>query len=58
MANYYPPFSLRVSEELLSKIKAIANINKRSANKEIEFILECYVRDFEKEHGKIEIEES
>lgn len=57
MGNYFPPFSLRVSDELLAKIKAIANINKRSANKEIEFVLECYVKDFEKKHGKIEIEE-
>ena len=35
MANYYTPFSLRVSEELLAKIKHIASVNKRSANKEI-----------------------
>ena len=35
--NYYPPFSLRVSEDLLDKVKYIAENNKRSANKEIEF---------------------
>lgn len=37
--SYYPPFSLRISEDLLRKIKYIANTNKRSANKEIEFVL-------------------
>ncbi len=55
--NYYPPFSLRVSEELLEKIKYIASKNKRSANKEIEFVLEQYVEKFEKMNGEIETEE-
>lgn len=57
MANYYAPFSLRVSEELLDKIKYIAAQNKRSANKEIEFLLEQYVREYERQHGQIRIEE-
>ena len=53
--NYYSPFSLRISEELLDKIKFIAATNKRSANKEIEFILENAVKDFEKENGDISL---
>lgn len=52
--NYYTPFSLRISEELLTKIKFIAGQNKRSANKEIEFILEKFVDSYEKENGAIE----
>ena len=56
MANYYTPFSLRVSEELLVKIKVIAARNKRSANKEIEFALEEYVKAFEKRHEEIIID--
>ncbi len=52
--NYYPPFSLRISEEMLRKIKYIADINKRSTNKEIEFVLEQYINRFEKENGTIE----
>ena len=52
--NYYSPFSLRISEELLEKIKYIAEENKRSANKEIEYILELYVKKYEKENGKID----
>ena len=51
--NYYTPFSLRISETLLDKIKVIAKENKRSANKEMEFILEQYVARFEKECGTI-----
>ena len=56
MPNYFTPFSLRVSEELLSKVKVIAVRNKRSANKEMEYALEQYVRDFEQRHGEISID--
>ena len=55
MANYYTPFSLRVSEELLDKVKQLAATHKRSANKEIEFALEQYVAAYEKEHGSIRL---
>lgn len=55
MGNYYPPFSLRISEELIEKLKFIAKVNKRSANKEIEFIIEDYIKNYENAHGKIEI---
>ena len=50
MGKYYSPFSLRISEGLLKKVKYIANVNKRSANKEIEFILEEYVKNWEQDH--------
>ena len=53
--NYFSPFSLRISEELLEIIKFIASNNKRSANKEIEFILENAVKDYEKQNGEISI---
>lgn len=55
MANYYTPFSLRVSEELLDKVKQLAAAHKRSANKEIEFALEQYVSAYEQEHGSIRL---
>lgn len=57
MGNYYQPFPLRISEELIEKIKVIAKNHKRSANKEMEFILEDYVKDYENEYGEIETEE-
>ena len=56
MGNYYTPFSLRVTEELLAKIKVIAVRNKRSANKEMEYALERYVESFEARHGNIQID--
>lgn len=40
----------------MSKIKSIAKCNKRSANKELEFIIEDYVKEYENENGKIDIE--
>lgn len=44
--NYYTPFSLRISETLMEKIKRIAAQNKRSTNKEIEYALEQYAAQF------------
>ena len=44
MGNYYAPFSLRISETLITKLKIIAIENKRSTNKEMEYALEKYVR--------------
>ena len=39
MGNYYAPFSLRISETLITKMKIIAIENKRSTNKEMEYAL-------------------
>lgn len=52
--NYYQPFSLRIPEELLYKIKMIAKSNKRSSNKEMEYALQKYVERWEKENDPIE----
>lgn len=43
--NYFTPFSLRISEELLESIKEIAKKNYRSTNKEIEYALTEYVKN-------------
>ena len=51
--KYYQPFSLRISEEMHRKLKQIAATHKRSENKEIEYILEEYIRTFEAEHGPL-----
>ena len=42
-------FTMRINTELLNKIKAQAQANKRSAAKEIEFILEQWILDNSKE---------
>lgn len=51
--NYYAPFSVRVPEALLDKIKKLAKMNKRSANKQVEFILEKFVEEWEAENGPL-----
>lgn len=56
MASALPVFTLRVQEELLAKIRMIADKNKRSANKEIEFVLTRYVADYEKQNGPINLD--
>ncbi len=53
IGNYYSPFPLRVSEELLGKIKRIALLHKRSANREIEYVLESYVAQYEAQNGPL-----
>ena len=57
MGNYYPPFSLRIPEELIDKVKSIALENKRSTNKELEYIIQAYVDHWEKQNGKIYVQE-
>ncbi len=54
MGNYFSPFSLRIPEELLEKVKIIAQENKRSANKEIEYIIADYIRKYEETNGTID----
>lgn len=58
MGNYYPPFSLRVSEEIIAKMKAIGRAHRRSATKEMEVALEAYIAAYERDHGEIVLEEA
>ncbi len=46
-------FALRLDDEMRQKIRIIAEKNKRSINKEIEFALEKHIAAYEKEHGEI-----
>ena len=53
MASKLPHFAIRIPEELLFKIKYIAEYNARSANREIETLIRDHVSEFEKAHGQI-----
>lgn len=53
--NYYVPFSLRVPDDLLYKVKFIAKVHSRSANKEMEFILKQYIAQFERKFGPVDL---
>ena len=48
--------NIRVEEESWNKLRIIASNNKRSINKEIEFIIDERIREYEEKHGEIEID--
>lgn len=47
------PFSLRIPRDLLERLKRLARMHKRSANREAEEILEEYLDRWEKDHGSL-----
>ncbi len=49
-------FTLRLDDILFDKLKVIADKNKRSLNKQIEFLIEECINDFEEKNGPIKIE--
>lgn len=42
-ANQANPYPLRIDKELMNEVKALAEKDARSVNKEIEFILKAYI---------------
>lgn len=47
--------NVRVEEEAWEKLRIIASINKRSINKEIEYLIDQRIREYEEKDGEIEI---
>ena len=45
------PYPLRIDEELMEKLKYIANENSRSGNREIEFAIKKLVKEYEEENN-------
>lgn len=45
------------NESILIKLGIIAKMNHRTRNKEVEYALEKYVKEYEFENGIIELEE-
>lgn len=56
MSTQANPYPLRVDKNIMDKIKYIAKENGRSTNKEIEVSLKSIIFEYEKENGKIPIE--
>ena len=48
---------LRIKTSTYKKVKKIAKTNERSINKQIIFIIEQYIKDYEKVNGQIELKE-
>lgn len=53
MATNKRVFTLRLEEENFEKIKFIADKNKRSIAKQIEYLIEQHINEYETEHGAI-----
>ncbi|WAM32759.1 hypothetical protein [Caldicellulosiruptor naganoensis] len=54
-------FTLRLDEDNFLKIRYIAQQNKRSTANQIEFLIEQYIKEWEKTYGEIDtslVEES
>ena len=50
-------YTLRVEQKLLDQLGYIAEYEGRTKNKEIEQLIKKAIREFEAEHGKIELEQ-
>ena len=49
---------IRIDADTLQKFHYVSKYNDRSANKQILYLINQCIRDFEKEHGAIALEES
>lgn len=56
MATNKIPTMLRLPEKLHNQIKLLSNLEHRSMNMEIEYILSSYVAEYEKQNGTILID--
>lgn len=56
MPSNLPQFTIRISLNLLIKLRYIAEFHSRSANREVEMLIKKHVAEFEKEHGEINVE--
>jgi len=47
--------SIRIDEDILNKFHYVAKYDDRSASGQIMFLINKNIRDFEKEHGEIDL---
>ncbi len=50
--------SIRIDEDVLRKFHYVAKYDDRSASRHIMFLINKSIRDFEKEHGAIELSDA
>lgn len=58
MPSTKPRFTYRTEQIVLDKLDYIAKQNKRSTCAELDLLVEQYIKEYEKEHGTIEINEA
>lgn len=56
MPSDLPIIRVRTEADNITKIKTIAKYNNRSVSKEMEKLMLDHIAEFERKHGKIEIE--
>ena len=57
MPSNLPILKTNTTKENIEKMKIIAKANKRSLAKELEFITELHIKEYESVHGEIKLEE-
>ena len=57
MKDHLPRYTLRISKNLLDKLGYVAEYEGRTKNKELEQLIKRRITEFEKEHGKINLDE-
>lgn len=55
MVNKLLKYTLRLDQALFLKIKYIANEERRSVNREFEYIIKICVQRFENKYGEIDL---
>ena len=50
--------SIRIEEEMLDKLHVVAEYEGRSANSQVNILIRDCIREFEAQHGKIELEKT
>lgn len=56
MPSKLPIIKANTTQENIDKMKVIAQANKRSVAKELEFLIEQRIREYETEHGTIALD--
>lgn len=55
MPSKLPVIKANTTDDNIIKMKVIAKHNKRSVAKELEYIIEKHIKEFEADHGEINI---
>lgn len=55
MPSNKPTFLLRTEQEIIDKLKYIAEKENRTATKQLEYILKCYIEEWESKHERTEL---
>lgn len=53
MAKIKVQTGLRLDEELYAKVKVLADQEGRSLNNLVEYVVRCYISDYEAKHGAL-----